>query len=261
MENVLKLAGYQWFPQLRKKRASLSELNEINKKTQAFINQLQSKGGQVCVYGGSDYPKAFMDLDNPPLALSYWGQPVWKDRKCLAVVGSRNPSQQTLQWLDEFLPEVIKSTEVCLVSGGARGVDQKVHSISIRNNNPTVCFVPSGLFELYPKSLVRFVRPIIEAGGAVVSQFSPVQPMFKSNFYARNRLIAAISKYVFIAEANARSGSYLTARMAIELGRPVGALPFFPCSQSGEGNLNLLFDGADMIKNAESLTSQLNWGV
>lgn len=226
---------------------------EAKTKARALLEQKIS----ITYPGAFDYPSGLLQLDNPPSALSYWGRPVWLDLPCLSVVGTRRPSGETLQWLDVSLGELLVGHEMTLVSGGARGVDQKAHAMALRCHRPTVCFLPSGLESLYPVNLSSWKAPILAGGGALVSQFPPWQGMFKSHFIQRNRLIAAISRLTFVAEAARKSGSLLTAKFAMELGRPLATLPVSPMCIRGLGSLDLIFDGAYMVRDHRDLSQLL----
>ena len=215
---------------------------------------INNQGG-LCLNPLSEaYPKAFLNLDQPPLILSVQGNICWQERPMLSVVGSRNPSRSSLMWMDQELSSFAKKTNSILVSGGARGVDQKAHSVSLRLNQPTISFIPAGLGAVYPFSFQEWISRIIECGGAVVSQYHPQQEMRKFHFTERNELIAALSPMSLIVEARQRSGTLITARAAMNMGNVVGVLPHFPGSQT-MGGLNLLYDGAQMIRDHQDLMS------
>ena len=210
-----------------------------------------SRKAHLTVPGDEDYP--FNDLENPPLLLSYLGSVCWKGRRCLSVVGSREPGVESLLWMETYLPRLLKESELTLVSGGARGVDQKAHGIAVQMGQPTLSFLPSGLGQFYPPSFASWLPHILAQGGAVMSQFSPHNQIRKSHFHRRNRLIAAISKVVFIVEARRKSGSLLTATHALSLGKPICSLPSHPLDIKALGSLDLLVDGAVMIRDDKDL--------
>lgn len=147
----------------------------------------------------------------------------------------------------------INSEDVVTLSGGARGIDQEVHRTSIACQKPTICFLPSGLAKVYPPTLLNWLEPIVEAGGAIVSQFSPYTKIYKSHFHKRNQLIANLSRATFVVEAKLRSGSMMTANYALEQNKEVATLPWFPMCSSGRGNIKLIQDGAQIITNNDDL--------
>jgi len=213
---------------------------------------------KVATPSDPDYPNAFRDLTFRPHVLTYIGHPVWNESFCISIVGSRNPSQQALNWMDTELIRLMLRRKFCIVSGGARGIDLKAHQLALRNKCPTIAFLPAGLMKVYPSSLESWIEPIVEGGGAVVSQFSPSLAMQKRFFLDRNRLIAAISPVTLVIEAKRRSGTYMTASRALELDRTVAVLPSFP-SEAGLGGLDLIMSGGTFpIRDAYDLLTLID---
>ena len=228
---------------------------------QQALDQIQKIQEQnICIIypGHVDYPQNFYKLPNPPLFLTYEGQPVWKNHKCLSVVGSREPTDRALKWMETHLKSVF--LEVCSVSGGARGIDQKAHNISLRIKRPTTAFLPSGLRRIYPQSLSTWSNEIIEIGGAIVSEFLPHTMMRKEHFHQRNRLIASISDTLLIVEARLKSGSLLTANLASNIDQLIAVLPSFPDDIQTQGNVKLLLEGIQPVACSKDLLSLINLG-
>lgn len=217
-----------------------------------IIEWCNKNNADVLLYGEPDYPKEFYLLNDPPLILSYQGLPVWKNRNMLSVVGSRHPSPKSLDWMDQHLAPLVREG-LCLVSGAARGIDQRAHLISIRNKTPTVAFLPAGLDQIYPKEFSVWRDKITDHGGALVSEYSPFQSMRKHHFLERNRMIARLGRCLLVVEARAQSGSSMTARLAIENSQSVCVLPAFPNDQNFRGSVDLLFTGAFPIRDAIDL--------
>lgn len=202
--------------------------------------------------GAPDYPRFFEKMTVRPHFLTYWGEPVWNRHFCISIVGSRNPSSQSLRWMESELSTFFSNRNLVIVSGGARGVDMKAHQLALLHRRPTVVFVPAGLMNLYPSSLTEWVEPIVEAGGAVISQFAPNSRMRRDFFHARNRLIAGISGLTFVVECKRRSGTLKTAMFARGLDKTLAVLPTFP-TDPGLGGLDLIYDGAFPIRDANDL--------
>jgi DNA processing protein len=201
------------------------------------------------------YPQEFLALEEPPLFLSCLigaETPPWQTPS-ISIVGSREPLERSLAWMDQNLPQFLRLFPVPVISGGARGVDQKAHSISLRSGIPTVAVIPSGLARIYPGDFAAWVPAILEAGGALLSPYHPKQEIRKFHFEGRNRLIAALGKMLLVIEARRRSGSIMTARLASELGRTLAALPSFPGESRSAGSLELLFSGGMMVRDAGDL--------
>lgn len=196
------------------------------------------------------YPPPFLNMPHPPALISWKGLPVWKNRFLISIVGSRHPHTDTLMWMDTHLSVFLKNnhSHIGVVSGGARGVDQKAHALSLAYQIPTLCFLPCGLEYLYPRDLKKWLNPVLEGGGAFVSLFGPSQPMRKSYFHIRNEALAHLSPIVFIAQASLRSGTMVTARFALSAGTTVCTLPASPLYSAYKGNLSLINDGAFMMR-------------
>jgi DNA processing protein len=234
------------------KRSKIS-LKRALEQAQEIIDQCESLGAKIIYPGHSDFPKALYSLEQIPLFLSYWGEPAWLRRSVISIVGSREPSSLASRWLEVYLPRVLKVSQCVTASGGARGVDQKVHSLSLQNGLPTVAFLPSGLGRIYPADLRGWKDGITEAGGAIVSEFAPFEEMRKYHFLRRNRVIAALGCVVFIVEARRKSGSVMTARLALDADKTVCVLPASPLNWQAQGGIDLLFDGAFPIRDDQDL--------
>lgn len=201
----------------------------------------------------SDYPSQFLQNRCGPLFVSYLGQPIWDTWNWIGVVGSRAPFRETMAWLDMELPKIFQMENWSLLSGGARGVDQKAHSICIRSKKPTLCVIPSGLGVLYPPELSKWMEPILRDGGCLLSGFSYEAEMNKSHFHIRNRWLARLSKFVLVAQAARKSGSAMTGRIARDMFEETAVLPCSPLARQGLGGLDLIFDGAIAVRDAADL--------
>lgn len=224
------------------------------KKAESCYKLCKQKGYQITWPGEESYPKSFLRFYDSPPVLAYIGSLPKESDFSVTLVGSRKSAETTLNWMDFFLPKVIKEHKLWIVSGGARGIDQKAHSIAIRLKTPTVCFLPSGLDHFYPSQLNHLRSNILNSGGAFVSCFPPDFKMRKSYFHIRNRLMACFSSLVLVLQAERRSGTMLTAQKALDCGLPVGTLPGPPLSPLWSGNLQLLYDGAFLLRDSMDLS-------
>ncbi len=200
-----------------------------------------------------DYPEEFRNLNFAPPLVSYLGAPVWKTHKFISVVGSRRPHHESLRWMTYHLTPFLDKSQLGVVSGGARGVDQWAHRISLETSQPTICLIPSGLGEIYPTSLLDIASEIIDRGGAILSTYGFDQTVRKHFFHQRNELIAALGQSCLLVEGGVRSGSLVTARHAAQLGKDVLTLPFSPWLSVGQGSNQLIKEGATLILNEHDL--------
>lgn len=213
-----------------------------------FLDRAREKSLHCALFGRSQYPQGFYDLRSPPPVITWIGSNQWQWGGHLAIVGSREISDESRQWLEFFLPQVLNRFPLMLLSGGARGTDQVAHGICLRAGGLTACFLPSGLDNPYPQSIQGWIQPMVEAGGAIVSPFAPWKGMQKHHFHLRNHLIANLSGVVLAVDGRRRSGTMITARAALEQGRAVAILPQHPIHSQGLGGLDLLFDGATPLR-------------
>ncbi len=222
-------------------------------EAESEIHVAHTRGVKWSYPGCEDYPDIWYSLSKFPVLIAYLGQPVWKTHKLLAVVGSRTPSRDTLRWMQTELGQWCKQSGQGIVSGGARGVDQWAHKISVAYQRPTVVILPTGVCNPYPFNCTDLWRDILAGGGCLLSPFGLDVPLWKSAFVIRNRWIAGLSDVCFVVEAKKKSGSAMTARLALDEGRTICTLPVSALASQGLANLDLISDGAHMIRDAQDL--------
>jgi DNA processing protein len=153
------------------------------------------------------YPKSLKQITDPPNKLFIEGDiERLIDKPMLAVVGSRKASPYGRE-VTENIVKKVASRGVVIVSGLALGIDSIAHSAALVVGRQTIAMLPCGLDEIYPRSHSSLAKEIIKKGGVILSEYTPKTPAFKTNFIARNRIIAGLSQAVLIAEAAQRSGS------------------------------------------------------
>ncbi len=202
----------------------------------------------------ADYPDQFKTMLEPPLFLEYLGEPVWKNFELISVVGSRKIHPLTQDWLkSEFQNFLIHKDEIAVVSGGAEGVDQWAHWVSLSISRPTIVVLPTGLGKMYPQSLESMKDTVLRNKGCFMSEFPFLWSVKKSHFYFRNRIIAALGEMCLVAQAQIKSGTFLTVHHALQNGRPILTIPAHPLMSDFSGNLNLLSDGALSVQNSDDM--------
>lgn len=213
--------------------------------------------GYLLLYPGHPlFPKSYLHLEEVPYLLRLKGEPVWMTKPGLAVVGSREPSAMSKLWMDRHLTKFLDTNDCFTVSGGARGVDQKTHLLSLLTGRPTVVLVPAGLDRMYPSSLLEIESQILKQGGAFLSEYPDHQMMQKHYFVQRNRLISGLALGTVVIEARWKSGTMVTAQEAADQHKPIWVLPGHPVDPNFQGSLNLISEGASMLLDAEYLN---NW--
>ncbi|MCS6837682.1 MAG: DNA-protecting protein DprA [Bdellovibrionaceae bacterium] len=194
-------------------------------------------------------------LNDPPRCLSFWGDlhSLW-NHQALAVVGSREASSELLIWLDRELSVLLSARpDLIIVSGGARGVDQRAHFTAIKTKTPTVVWLPSGLLRPYPPEVQKWKQLVLELGGCFVSEYHPLEEVKKWYFRQRNRLIIGMSQACFVPQSRYRSGSWMSATLAAEMGVPVFTTTALPWDKHFSGNTRLLQDGAYCLFSSQDL--------
>ncbi len=224
-------------------------------EAERYLAELNAKQIKWTFPEDENYPSAFYQMKEPPLFIEYIGHPCWQSYECISVVGARKLHSLSDQWMGTHFTQFLEDNKfVAVVSGGAYGVDFKAHVVSIAAKNPTIVVLPCGLEKMYPSHLSELKSSVISGGGAFISEFSSQQMIRKSNFFFRNRLIAALGRVSLVVQASEKSGTMLTVHHSLENGRPVFTLPAHPCLSDFKGNIKLMSEGAPVILDAESLT-------
>jgi DNA processing protein len=203
-----------------------------------------------------NYPLLLRQITDPPIVLYLRGKLHKTDSLSLAVVGSRKSSQYGLKMSKKISFELAERG-LTIVSGLARGIDTGAHQGALRAKGRTIAILGSGLCRIYPPEN-RELYEKIQLSGAVISEFALNQPPYRYNFPRRNRIISGLSLGVTVIEAREKSGSLITANMALEQGRDVFALPHRPGFPSSCGTNKLIKQGAVLIQDSEDIINELN---
>ncbi len=199
------------------------------------------------------YPKLLHEIHQPPTQFFVRGNvELLSQPLLLAVVGSRRASFYGKQAVEKILAQLVRSG-IPLVSGLAFGIDSIAHKLCLSHHCQTIAVLGSGLDDdsIYPRTHLKLAQEIIEQGGAVISEYPAGTPAYQYNFPERNRIIAGLCRAVVVVQAAAKSGSLITARLALESGREVGAVPGAITDPLAEGTNYLIQQGAIPILNAQ----------
>ncbi|MEO1199602.1 MAG: DNA-processing protein DprA [Pseudomonadota bacterium] len=216
--------------------------------------EISRKAGAACVAAGeSGYPPRLKHIDDPPPLLHVLGFPDATARPGIAIVGARNASSGGRQ-IARKLAADLGAEGYVIVSGLARGIDGAAHEGSLETG--TLAVLPGGLLEIYP-DIHRDLAARIAEHGAVLSETHPHYRPRGRDFPRRNRIVSGICLGVIIVEGARRSGSLITARLALEQGREVFAVPGSPLDPRSEGTNQLIRDGAVLTRNAGDVIEAL----
>jgi DNA processing protein len=214
---------------------------------------MHSIGVTLVALGEPDYPLRLQAIDDPPPLIAVRGRMAALARPTVAIVGSRNASAAGVKFTERLARE-LGGAGFIVVSGLARGIDAAAHRASI--DSGTVAVLAGGHDRLYPPEHEGLVDRLLAQGAAVSEMPMGWEPRGR-DFPRRNRLISGLALGVVVVEAAQRSGSLITARMALEQGREVFAVPGSPIDPRAEGSNSLLKQGATLVTEAADVVSVL----
>jgi DNA processing protein len=238
-------------------RALLAPLTE---ETKALIERTQEwaaqAGNHVLTLAEAAYPRALLDIADPPILLYAKGRVDLLAMSSIAVVGSRNATAQGVSNAGKF-SEALSQAGLTIVSGMALGIDTAAHQGALRGSGSTVAVIGTGADIVYPARNHSLAHQIAESG-CIISEYMLGTPAIPSNFPRRNRIISGLSKGVLVIEAAAQSGSLITARLAGEQGRDVFAIPGSIHSPLSKGCHLLIKQGAKLVDSAQDILDEIN---
>ena len=220
------------------------------------LEALTALGGRLIALGEPAYPEPLAAIDDPPPVFALRGRADLLATDCIAVVGARNASANGLHFAERLAAD-LGTAGLTVVSGMARGIDARAHAGALPTG--TVAIMGGGIDVLYPKENRSLFERLLE-DGAVVSEAPLGTVPVGRHFPRRNRIIAGLSRGVVIVEGAARSGSLITARLALEQGREVMAVPGSPLDPRASGPNRLIRQGATLVENADHVLEALAEG-
>ena len=200
------------------------------------------------------YPTLLREIFDPPMVLYYRGTIVPHARR-IGIVGARKFTAYGEGVAMEFA-EALAGAGVTVVSGAARGIDTRAHRGALRKGR-TVAVLGCGVDIAYPSENRRLLAQIIENGGAVLSEYAPGTRPLPAFFPARNRIISGLSEGVLVVEAAQRSGSLITAKMALNEGREIFAVPGSIYAPQSSGCHNLIRAGARLVEHPREILEDM----
>lgn len=218
------------------------------------LDLIEKAGIDIVTYLDELYPAKLLEIYDRP-ALLYVKGKLEKDEVNIAVVGSRLASTYG-KYTTERISRELALQGATIVSGLARGIDSAAHRGALTAKARTVAVLGTGLDIIYPPENKRLFAEICEKG-AVVSEFPLGTPPRACNFPARNRIISGMSYGVVVIEAGEKSGSLITARLALEQGREIFAVPGSIDSAGSRGTNKLIKQGAKLIENSGDILEEI----
>lgn len=202
-----------------------------------------------------EYPENLRHIADPPLVLFYEGDLKLLDYSTLAVVGARLATPYAYNVLYQLIPKLVTKKQV-IVSGLAKGVDYYSHQLTIGFGGKTIGVVGCGLDLCYPKEVLPIFLEM-KKNHLVLSEYPKNTAVKRHHFPMRNRIIAGISQGTCVIEAKERSGSLITAQLALEYGKEVFAIPGEIISGQSNGCHRLIQDGAKCVFQWQDILEEL----
>lgn len=226
-----------------------------SERVRTALAWLDAPDNHLVTLADEDYPRALLEISDPPPLLYLKGRRELLGAPALAIVGSRNATPQGLKNAEHFA-ESLSRAGLTIVSGLALGIDAAAHAGGLRGIGSSIAVVGTGLDIVYP-ARNRDLAHALAATGAIVSEFALGTPGVAANFPRRNRIISGLSKGCLVVEAAIASGSLITARLAGEQGRDVFAIPGSIHSPLSKGCHLLIKQGAKLVDAAEDILEEL----
>ncbi|AQQ64487.1 MULTISPECIES: DNA-processing protein DprA [Bacillus] len=227
-----------------------------NSNLPQYISYLERNRIFYITIWDEDYPQLLREIQDPPFVLYGKGEKDFLNKvNKLAVVGTREPSLYGHESL-KFILHPLLEREWLIVSGFAKGIDTMSHEITVRHHCPTIAILGHGLSFMYPKEN-RHLYEMWKEYILLLTEYPPHYAPKKWYFPKRNRIISGISKGVLVVEAKSRSGTLITADLALEQNREVFALPGPIFVEGASGTNHLIQQGAKLVRNAEDILEEI----
>jgi len=228
---------------------------ELHRRAERDLLDCRRSGIRIITWSSPEYPALLEACSDPPLVLHLRGSLEPQDQILLAVVGSRRATPYGIQ-AGERLSGDLACRGITIVSGLARGIDSVAHRAALEAGGRTIAVLGSGLDVVYPREHRVLAERIAQSGG-VVSELPLASPPFPGNFPRRNRIISGLAVGTLVIEAAEKSGSLISARLALEENREVFAVPGPITSPTSAGVHRLIQDGAKLVTDATDVIEEL----
>lgn len=237
---------------------ALAGKGEGNKEQQLLLHTclswLEGKNHFLVTRDSPNYPDLLAEIPDAPPLFYVKGDPAFLHQPQLAIVGSRNPTAGGRRNARSFARQ-LSNSGFSITSGLALGIDVESHVGAMEAGGSTIAVLGTGIDKVYPARHQVIFEQIVEQG-ALVSEFSPGVPPLPANFPRRNRIISGLSLGVLVVEASVKSGSMITAKLALEQGREVFAIPGSIHNPVARGCHMLISNGAKLVQTAADIVEE-----
>ncbi len=265
-ENVGPATFRQLLHRFETAEAALSALPDLLKRTgkpariasqaeaEDEIAGLQRYGARIVASCEPDYPALLRFIPASPPILTLAGGEKLDWQRTVGIVGARNASSAGIK-MTRLLASGLSEKGYTIVSGLARGIDTAAHRASL--DGGTIAVLAGGFDKIYPDENIPLAHDILDSGGVLLTEMPLGWEPRARDFPRRNRLVSGLSLGIVVVEAAKRSGSLITARLALEQNRDVFAVPGSPLDPRAEGGNLLIQQGAKLITNVEDIVESL----
>ncbi len=205
-----------------------------------------------------DFPALLREIPHPPKSLYIRGELPPPDFICLCVVGSRRTSIYGRRMCASLIAGLARQ-KIAIVSGLALGIDGEAHKAALDVGLPTVACLPSSCDDenIYPVANRQLAERLLKQGGALLSEHAPGHKAMIHNFPERNRIMTGLSVATLVIEAGEKSGTLITAKLALDYNRELLAIPHELGRETGIGVNRLLREGATLVRNSDDILESL----
>lgn len=221
----------------------------------AELERCREHAIRVLVESEDEYPAPLRNIFDPPGVLFVRGEMQPCDALAVAIVGTRHATQYGLAQAERLAASLARAGYT-IVSGLARGIDAAAHRGAMKAGGRTLAVLGSGVLNIYPPEHVQLAEQVIQQG-ALMSENPPDSPPLAGAFPQRNRIVTGLSLGVIVVEAAERSGALISARLAMEQGREVFAVPGRVDSRTSRGCHRLIRDGAKLVETVDDVLEEL----
>ncbi|QZA76598.1 DNA-processing protein DprA [Deefgea tanakiae] len=225
---------------------------------QVTADWLESENHALITLDDPSYPSQLLSLPDPPTLLYAKGNLKLLKKPALSIVGSRNSTPQGVSNAEAFALH-LSNGGMCIVSGLASGIDAAAHRGGLLGSGSSIAVIGTGIDRIYPASNRDLAHQLAKEG-LILSEFALGSPPIAGHFPQRNRIIAALGLGCLVVEAALGSGSLITARQAVDIGREVFAIPGSIHSPVAKGCHALIKNGAKLVESADDILAELCFG-
>lgn len=206
---------------------------------------------KICKKDGI-YPSLLKEIPDYPVQLYCYGNISLLQKRCIAIVGTRNITKYGINVIQMFLGSYLKDLDIVVVSGLARGVDGCVHRVCLERGINTIAVVPGGINTVIPRCNIDLLKDITKKD-LVLAEYPKDTKMLKHMYIQRNRILAGISREIVIIQAGEKSGSLTTAKLALDYNREVYVVPGDITSEVSRGCNLLAKQGANILTGIDDM--------